>query len=148
MLTTVRDLLKMKGDILYSVSPDTPILKAMQIMAEKNIGDLLVLEEGRITGIISERDFVRKTARAGACDLKAPVSEMMTREVITVTPSQTIEDCMQTMTEEHIRHLPVVEGDQIHGLISIGDVIKGIITSQEFKIEQLEKYISGPSYNQ
>lgn len=147
MLTTVRDLLKMKGDVLYSVSPSTPILEAMQIMAEKNIGDLLVLEEGRITGIISERDFVRKTAKAGGCDLNAPVSEMMTREVITVTPSQSIEHCMQIMTEKHIRHLPVVEGDQIMGLISIGDVIKGIISSQEFTIDQLEKYISGPSYN-
>ena len=147
MLTTVRDLLKMKGDVLYSVSPSTPILEAMQIMAEKNIGDLLVLEEGRITGIISERDFVRKTAKAGGCDLNAPVSEMMTREVITVTPTQSIEHCMQIMTEKHIRHLPVVEGDQIMGLISIGDVIKGIISSQEFTIDQLEKYISGPSYN-
>ena len=147
MLTTVRDLLNIKGDALYSVSPNTPILMAMQTMAEKNIGDLLVLEEGRIKGIVSERDFVHKTAKAGGCDLQAPVSKMMTREVITVTPDQTIEHCMQTMTEKHIRHLPVVEGDQIFGLISIGDVIKGIITSQEFKIDQLEKYISGPSYN-
>jgi CBS domain-containing protein len=148
MLTTVRDLLKMKGDALYFVSPETPILKAMQMMAERNIGDLLVLEKGQIVGIVSERDFVHKIAKAGGCDLQAPVSEMMTREVITVTPDQTIEFCMQTMTEEHIRHLPVVEGDQIFGLISIGDVIKGIITSQEFKIDQLEKYISGGSYNQ
>lgn len=147
MLTTVRDLLKMKGDAIYSVSPDTPILEAMREMAEKNIGDLLVLEKGQIKGIISERDFVRKTAEAGACDLQAPISEMMTQEVITVTPDQTIEVCMQTMTEKHIRHLPVVEGDEILGLISIGDVIKGIITSQEFTIDQLEKYISGPSYN-
>ena len=147
MLTTVRDLLKMKGDAIYSVTPDTPILLAMQMMAKKNIGDLLVLEKGQIKGIVSERDFVRKTAKAGDCDLQAPVSEMMTQEVITVTPNQTIEFCMQTMTEKHIRHLPVVEGNEIFGLISIGDVIKGIITSQEFKIDQLEKYISGPSYN-
>jgi len=148
MLTTVRDLLKMKGDALYSVSPGTSILKAMQKMAEKNIGDLLVLEDDRLLGIVSERDFVHKTAEAGACDLQAPVSEMMTREVITVTPAQTIEFCMETMTEKHIRHLPVVEDDQILGLISIGDVIKGIITTQEFKIEQMEKYISGGAYNQ
>lgn len=147
MLTTVRDLLKMKGDAIYSVTPDTPILQAMQTMAEKNIGDLLILEKGQIKGIVSERDFVRKTAKAGGCDLQAPVSEMMTREVITVTPDQSIEFCMETMTEKHIRHLPVVEGNEIFGLISIGDVIKGIITSQEFKIDQLEKYISGPSYN-
>ena len=147
MLTTVRDLLKMKGDVIYSVTPNTPILEAMQTMAEKNIGDLLVLEEGQIKGIVSERDFVRKTAKAGGCDLQAPVSEMMTRDVITVTPDQSIEFCMETMTEKHIRHLPVVEGNEIFGLISIGDVIKGIITSQEFKIDQLEKYISGPSYN-
>ncbi len=147
MLTTVRDLLKMKGDALYSVSPNTSILEAMQVMAEKDIGNLLVLEGEEIQGIISERDFVRQTAKAGSCNLQAPVSQMMTREVITVAPDQTIEFCMQTMTEKHIRHLPVVASDRILGLISIGDVIKGIITSQEFKIDQLEKFISGPAYN-
>jgi CBS domain-containing protein len=147
MLTTVRDLLKIKGDALYSVSPNTPILKAVQMMAEKNIGDLLVLEDGQIKGIVSERDFIRATAESGGCNLHAPVSEMMTREVITVSPDQTIEHCMQTMTKERIRHLPVLEEDKILGLISIGDVIKGIITSQEFTIDQLEKYISGASYN-
>lgn len=148
MLITVRDLLKTKGDALWSISPDTPALDAMQMMAEKNIGDLLVLEGDQIKGIVSERDFVRKIATDGACRLDIPVSDIMTREVITVSPSQTIEVCMGIMTEKRIRHLPVVEGEQILGLISIGDVIKGIITSQEFTIDQLEKYISGGAYNQ
>lgn len=147
MLASVRDLLKMKGDALYWISPNTTILKAIQMMAEENIGDLLVLEDGEIKGIVSERDIVRKIAECGSWDLEKPVSDLMTREVITVSPGKTIEDCMQTMTKERIRHLPVVEGDQILGMVSIGDVIKGIITSQEFKINQLEKYISGPSYN-
>jgi len=148
MLTTVRDLLKMKGDVIYSVSPSTNILCALQIMAEKDIGALLILEEGQIMGIISERDVVRQIAETGTCNLETPVHNLMTHEVITVSPAQTIEDCMEMMTKERIRHLPVVEGDQIFGLISIGDVIKGIITSQEFTIEQLEKYISGRAYNQ
>jgi len=147
MLTTVRDLLKMKGDKVFSVSPDTSVIETIKIMAEKRIGDLLVLEGDQIAGIVSERDFVREIARENVCHLNEPVRDVMTKEVFTVHPSQTIKDCMQMMTEKHIRHLPVVEDDQVVGLISIGDVIKGIITSQEFTIDQLEKYISGGGYN-
>jgi len=146
MITMVKEILKAKGDAVWSIPPDTPILKAMKIMAEKQIGDLLILEDNRITGIVSERDFIRMIARDGACKLDKPVRDVMTREVYTIGPSENIEACMKMMTEKRIRHLPVVEGDQILGMISIGDVIKGIITSQKFTIDQLEKYIGG-GYN-
>lgn len=147
MITMVKEILKAKGDTVWSVSPDTAVLEAMQIMAEKQIGDLLVLEKAQIAGIVSERDFVRMIARESACKLDAPVREVMTREVYTIGPDQGIEDCMAMMTEKRIRHLPVMEGDQILGIISIGDVIKAIMTSQKFTIDQLEKYIGG-GYNQ
>ena len=148
MLTTVSDLLKVKGDAVWYVSPETTLLSALQYMAEKHIGALLVLDGNRIAGIVSERDFVRKIAETDACQIDLPVQEYMTRDVVTITPDQTIEDCMTLMTEERIRHLPVVKDGKPAGMISIGDVVKAIITSQEFTIEQLNKYISGGGYNQ
>ena len=147
MLTSVRDLLEAKGDEVWSVSPKTTIIDAMKIMSEKRIGNLLVFENDQIAGIVSERDFVRMIAEEGTCKLDEPVSVVMTRVVFTVDPSQSIEDCMIMMTEKRIRHLPVVENNQIVGMISIGDVIKGIISSQKFTINQLTKYIGG-GYNQ
>ncbi len=147
MLTIVRDLLDEKGDAVWSVSPDTTILQTMKIMSEKKIGNLIVLEDDQIAGIVSERDFVRMIAREGSCKLDNPVGDVMTQHVITVDPSQSIEDCMVLMTANRIRHLPVVEKDQIVGVISIGDVIKGVIRSQKFTIDQLTKYIGG-GYNQ
>ena len=148
MLITVRDLLQEKGDAVWSVSPDKPIIHVIKTMAEKQIGDLLVLEEGQIAGIVSERDIVWKIAETEVCQLDEPVSAYMTRHVITVDPTTKIEVCMQIMTEEHIRHLPVVEDDTPVGMISIGDVIKGLLSAQEFTIDQMEKYISGGGYNQ
>jgi CBS domain-containing protein len=148
MLTTVRDLLKVKGNAVWYVSPETSVNDALKYMADRQIGALLVLEDDHIAGIVSERDFVRKIAEQNACELDHPVREYMTQKVFTINPSQTIEDCMKMMTEKHIRHLPVVENDKLVGLISIGDVVKGIITSQEFTIEQLSKYIDGGGYNQ
>ena len=148
MLSTVRDLLKEKGDAVWFITPETTVFDALRYMAEKRIGALLVLEGDKIAGIVSERDFVRKIAETNACKLTAPVLEYMTREVFTISPSQTIEDCMTMMTEQRIRHLPVVEEDKLAGMISIGDVVKAIINSQEFTIEQLSKYISGGGYNQ
>jgi len=146
VLTIVRDLLDEKGGAVWSVSPGTTILQAMKVMAEKNIGNCLVLEDDQLAGIVSERDFVRMIAREGSCQLDKPVGDVMTQQVITVDPSQSIEDCMVLMTANRIRHLPVVEKDQIVGVISIGDVIKGIIRSQKFTIDQLTKYIGG-GYN-
>lgn len=148
MLTTVRDLLKVKGNAVWHVTPETTVLDALKYMAEKQIGALLVLEGDQIAGIVSERDFVRKIAKTNTCVIDGPVQEHMTRKVFTINLSQTIIDCMELMTAEHIRHLPVVEDKKLVGMISIGDVVKGIITSQEFTIQQLEKYIDGRGYNQ
>lgn len=148
MLITVRDLLQQKGDSVWSISPDKPIIEAVKTMATKQIGDLLVLEDGQIAGIVSERDIVWKIAETDACKLDEPVSTYMTRNVFTVDPTTKIEECMQIMTEEHVRHLPVVENDRPVGMISIGDVIKALLTAQEFTIDQMEKYISGGGYNQ
>jgi len=148
MLITVRDLLQEKGDTVWTVSPDKPIIEAIKTMAEKQIGDLLVLVDGQIAGIVSERDIVWKIAETKTCNLDEPVSAYMTREVFTVAPATKIEECMQIMTVKHIRHLPVVEDDQPVGIISIGDVIKGLLTAKDFTIDQMEKYISGGGYNQ
>jgi CBS domain-containing protein len=148
MVISVRDLLRLKGDVIWSVKPDTPVIEALDELAEKDIGALLVLDGEDIAGIISERDVVRKIAKAKAFVMDQPVSDFMTAEVFTIAPAQTIEDCMAMMTEKHIRHLPVVEDGKLVGVISIGDVVKATITSQEFMIEQLRKFIDGGGYNQ
>lgn len=148
MIISVRDLLRLKGDAVWFVWPDTSVVDALHELAEKDIGALLVLEGEQIAGIISERDIVRKIASTEDFMLKQPVSAFMTKDVITISPAQTIEDCMALMTKEHIRHLPVVEGDKVVGLVSIGDVVKAYITSQEFMIDQLRKFIDGGGYNQ
>ena len=113
------------------------------LLAEKNIGALLVLQDGELVGIVSERDYARKVVLHGKVSMKTPVWEIMTEEVITVGPQITIKEAMALMTEKHVRHLPVVEETKIVGLISIGDLVKSIIADQEFMIDQLEKYISG-----
>jgi len=143
MLNVVSDLLKVKGNAVWHVSPETSVIDALKYMAEKQIGALLVLDGDQIAGIVSERDFVRKIAKTKSCSPESTVRDYMTTEVFTISPSQSIEDCMKLMTEKRIRHLPVLEGDQLVGMISIGDVVKAIITSQEYTIEQLSKYISG-----
>ena len=148
MLISVQDLLRLKGDAVWSVAPGTSVVDALNELAEKDIGALIVLEGGHIAGIISERDVVRKIGEAGALELAGTVSEYMTPDVFTIGPTQTIEDCMALMTEHRIRHLPVVEDDKLVGMISIGDVVKAIITSQEFTIDQLTKFIEGGGYNQ
>jgi CBS domain-containing protein len=129
MLTTVQDLLRIKGDQVWSISPETTVIETLQILAEKRVGALLVLDGDRIAGIVSERDFVRRIAAEGSCHLGQPVKEIMTTEVITVHSEDNIEACMSLMTEKHIRHLPVVDQDKLVGLVSIGDVVKAIITS-------------------
>jgi len=148
MLISVRDLLRLKGDAVWYVAPGTSVVDALNELAEKDIGALIVLEGGQIAGIISERDVVRKIGETGVLELEGLVSEYMTPDVFTISPTQTIEDCMALMTEHRIRHLPVVEDDKLVGMISIGDVVKAIITSQEFTIDQLTKFIEGGGYNQ
>ena len=146
-MLTVRDLLKVKGGAIWSISPDTSTLDALQFMTEKNIGALLVMEGESLAGIISERDFVHRIANDRACQLVVtPVREYMTTKLFTVTPPQSIEEVMQLMTAKRIRHLPVLENDKLIGLISIGDVVKGIISEQSSMIDNLQEYITGTGY--
>ncbi len=147
-MLTVRDLLKVKGEGVWAISPETTMLDALRFMTEKNIGALLVLEDGLLAGIISERDFAHQIAEIRSAQLDAPIGDYMTTRVITVTPDQTIEECMQLMTDRRIRHLPVLSNDKLIGLISIGDVVKGIISEQSSMINNLQDYILGTGYGQ
>jgi CBS domain-containing protein len=140
-MTTVRQLLQGKGYDIWSIGPDTLVIDALKLMAEKGIGALLVLEEEDLVGIISERDYARKVALQGKSSLNTPVKDIMTREVYCVGPGQTVEECMALMTKQHIRHLPVLSRNKLRGLVSIGDIVKAVISKQKFMIEQLEKYI-------
>ena len=145
-MTTVCDLLKIKGDQVWSISPATSVLDTLQLMAEKDVGALLVLEGDQIAGIISERDFVRSIAKTGRCLVQTTVPEYMTKKVITINPDQSLEECMQLMTKEHIRHLPVIENGKLVGIISIGDVVKELISNKESTINNLQNYIEGRGY--
>ena len=142
-LTTINHLLESKGHDILSISPDASVYEALKVMAEKEIGALLVIEDGELIGIISERDYARKVILKGKTSADTPVREIMTSKVIYVHAEQSVEECMALMTEKRIRHLPVYTGDQLVGVISIGDVVKAVISQQEFVIEQLEKYITG-----
>jgi len=142
-MITVKQLIQAKGNAVWSITPDSTVYEALKLLAEKEVGALLVLENERLAGIISERDYARKVILKGKNSMDTPVREIMTSKVVTVRPDQTIDDCMSLMTENRIRHLPVVEGDRLVGVISIGDVVKAIISQQEFVIEQLENYIIG-----
>ncbi|HEX9617190.1 MAG TPA: CBS domain-containing protein [Anaerolineales bacterium] len=142
-MITVKQLIQAKGNAVWSITPDSTVYEALKLLAEKEVGALLVLENERLAGIISERDYARKVILKGKNSMDTPVREIMTSKVVTVRPDQTIDDCMALMTENRIRHLPVVEGDRLVGVISIGDVVKAIISQQEFVIEQLENYIIG-----
>jgi CBS domain-containing protein len=139
----VRLLLREKGADVWSVSPQTSVREAVRILAEKNIGALLVMDGGRLAGILSERDTARKMILQSLPADTTPVSQIMTTHVITITPEYTIQECMALMTDRRVRHLPVMEGDQLAGIISIGDVVKEIIADQEFTIQHLERYITG-----
>jgi CBS domain-containing protein len=145
-MTTIRDLLSVKDNTVWSIAPDTPVLDALRVLADKDIGALLILEKEALVGIISERDFVRSIAETGQCLIYSTVQEYMTKEVFTVGLDQTIEECMQIMTQKHIRHLPVIENNQVVGVVSIGDVVKGLIQTKESTIDTLENYIEGRGY--
>ncbi len=142
-MKTVGELLQDKGRVLWSVAPDATVYDALKLMADKEIGALLVLDDGRLVGIFSERDYARKVILKGKSSRDVPVKDIMTAKVVCVTPRQTVEECMALMTDKRIRHLPVLENDKVIGVVSIGDVVKAIISEQEFIIEQLEHYISG-----
>lgn len=142
-MATVADLLKIKGTDVYWITTSATVQEILLLMAEKNIGALPVLNGKKLSGIFSERDFARLLAKEGAFPMDTPIQDVMTKKLITVTPATRIEECMRLMTEKHIRHLPVLENNQMVGLISIGDVVKAIISSQKDFIDQLEGYISG-----
>ena len=142
-MITVKQLLQVKGNHIWGIDSNATVYEALKVLAEKDVGALLVIDSGKLVGIISERDYARKVVLKGKSSMETPVREIMTSEVITVGIDQTIEDCMALMTSRRIRHLPVLEGGKLAGVISIGDVVKSIISQQEFVIEQLENYITG-----
>ena len=139
---TVANLLTSKGSEVYSIGPDASVYEALQFMAEKNLGALVVLDDGELAGIMSERDYARKVILLDRGSRQTLVGEIMTDKVITVSPRTTVSDCMELMTEHHIRHLPVLEDGTLAGVVSIGDVVKGVIGEQEALIRQLEQYIT------
>jgi CBS domain-containing protein len=145
-MATVKLLLKNKGTTVWSVSPETKTLEALKLMADKDIGALTVMEDTKLVGIISERDFARRLANSGVCDVNQPVKTFMIKNVFTVVPDATMGECMKLMTEKHIRHIPVVEHGKLVGLITIGDIVKEIINTQESTIKSLENFISGQSF--
>jgi CBS domain-containing protein len=140
-MKTVRQLLQAKGKEIYSVTPDASVLDAIKLMAERGVGALLVMEQGRLAGIISERDYARKVILHGKSSHDTPVRDIMTQKLVTVNPTQTVEDCMSLMTAKRIRHLPVIDGGAVAGVLSIGDLVKEVIAEQQETIKQLESYI-------
>lgn len=142
-MKTVKQILDGKGHTTWSVAPDSLVYHALELMAEKQIGALLVLEAGRLVGVMSERDYARKVILQGKSSLDTPVKEIMTQDMIWVRPEQTVEECMALVTEKRTRHLPVLVDDQVVGVISIGDLVKAVIDEKDFTIKQLENYITG-----
>jgi len=143
-MKTVKQLLQAKGRDIWSIAPDASVYEALLLMADKDVGALLVLDDKEnLVGILSERDYARKVILRGKSSKDTPARDIMTQRVVYVRPEQTIEDCMALMTDKHIRHLPVLEDKAVVGVISIGDVVKTIISEQEFIIAQLENYITG-----
>ena len=143
-MKTAANLLKSKAHKdVHTIAPEASVFDALKVMADKNIGALLVMEAEEVAGIITERDYARKVALMSRSSKQTPVREIMTSAVMYVHPDQTSEDCMVLMTENRLRHLPVVDGGRLLGIISIGDLVKDIIAEQRFTIEQLEHYISG-----
>ena len=143
-MTTVADILKSKADpAVHTIGPEASVFEAVQSMAQKNIGALLVVEHDQVVGMITERDYARKIVLMARASRETKLRDIMTRPVMYVRPQHTSEECMALMTENRLRHLPVLEEGRLIGLISIGDLVKNIISEQKFIIEQLEHYISG-----
>ncbi|TCV95724.1 CBS domain protein [Luteibacter rhizovicinus] len=139
----VKHLLETKGTKVYSIAPDVPVLEAVKQMAERGVGALVVLRGDRLAGIVSERDYARKVILRGRSSSDTAVSEIMTEPVLTVGAEASVDDCMRLCTDSHIRHLPVVDGDRVIGMISIGDLVKAVIDEQAEEIGQLHRYIAG-----
>ena len=142
-MRTVRQLLDAKTPEVHAVGPDAPVIDAIRLMALKGIGAVLVTDGGQVRGILSERDYARKIVLEGRSSRDTPVREIMTAEVITVTPDHAVPACMQLVTQKRIRHLPVIEGGSVVGMISIGDLVKAVIEDQQHELDQLQRYIAG-----
>ncbi len=140
---TISAILSRKGSVVHSIVPEATVFEAIQQMADKNVGALLVIAGEKLVGIISERDYTRKIALKGKSSKQTPVREIISGQVFFVSPNHTVEECMRLMTENRVRHLPVMEGERIVGVISIGDLMNWTISSQNVTIDQLENYISG-----
>ncbi len=140
---TIDAILTRKGSEIFTISPDATVFDAIEVMAQKNVGALLVVEEGRLAGMISERDYTRKIMLHGKRSRETQVREIMSRELTVTHPHESVEKCLRLMTEKRVRHLPVVDGDTLRGVISIGDLVKCVISAQSATIAHLESYISG-----
>ena len=140
-MKTVAQMLKLKPSGVISIRPDVPVLDALKLLADKDVGAVLVMDGPRLVGILSERDYARKIALKGKSSADTPVSEIMSREVVCVTPTRTNEECMALMTDKRTRHLPVIDNGRVVGVLSIGDLVKDAISEQQFIIAQLEHYI-------
>lgn len=141
-MATVGQILRTKGDAVWSIGPEATVFEALQLLAEKNVGAVLVLNDGKLVGIFSERDYARSAVdhQKSAHDMQ--VKMLMSREVVSVTPDKTLDACMALMTNQRIRHLPVLEQDKVVGVISIGDVVKKVISMQRATIQEMENYIT------
>ena len=139
----VQHLLERKGGGVITIDENASVIDAIGLMADHSIGSLLIMEGQRLKGIVTERDYARKVILKGRSSETTPVGEIMSTDLVTATPAQTVNDCMTLMTEKRIRHLPIVAGDSVVGMISIGDLVQAIISDQQEAIEQLENYISG-----
>jgi CBS domain-containing protein len=142
-MRTAYDIIQYKGSTVWSVSPKDSVLHALGIMAEQEIGAVLVLEGDRIMGILTERDYARKVVLAGRSSKESPVGDVMTRSVLCVPPDRTTDECLALMTDKRVRHLPVVDRSSLIGMVSIGDLVRATIAEQEYVIEQLQQYIAG-----
>jgi CBS domain-containing protein len=142
-MITVKQILEEKGHDAWTIEPDAKVFDALKLMAEKGIGALVVVEKARVVGILSERDYARKIALMGRVSQDTPVRDIMTTQVYGVHPNATAEECLALITDRRIRHLPVLEKDKLVGIISIGDVVKAVISVQKVTIQQLENYIMG-----
>ena len=141
-MRSVRRLLQSKPVELHAIGPDAPVLEAIKQMAQQRIGALLVMEGDRLVGILSERDYARKVVLQGRSSKDTPVRDIMTTQVVSVAPDDTCDQCMQLVTNRRIRHLPVLDGDTVVGVVSIGDLVKAVIEDQQLELEQLQRYIA------
>jgi len=141
-MRTVRQLLASKTSDIHAIGPDAPVIDAIRLMADKRIGAVLVMQDGRLAGIVSERDYARKIVLQGRSSADTLVSDIMTGDVVTIGLHDTTDRCMQIVTKSRIRHLPVVENDMVVGIISIGDLVKAVIEDQQLELDQLQRYIA------